>query len=97
MTEISILANIIFGQNSYFSQNLPIFIINFLNSGPQCAVACGSDVDCLLDCFDKRDEALKNCPCRENCPNDCPCPSFNCDLMEPPVADACKDAENNPD
>ena len=37
---------------------------------------------CLPDCNREYYENLKYCPCREFCPNGCPCEGFNCDLID---------------
>jgi len=48
--------------------------------------------DCIT-CYNDREEFIANCPCNDYCPNDCPCPGFDCDLLPP---HPCEDPESNP-
>ena len=44
-----------------------------------CIIACGTaDFLCLGDCARDFDLNVLDCPCRKNCPNGCPCDSYEC-------------------
>ena len=36
------------------------------------------DFACLAVCNRDYESSVKDCPCQENCPNGCPCPSYTC-------------------
>ena len=44
-----------------------------------CMNSCSGNSTCLENCTSDFLEDIKNCPCEENCPNGCPCPSYDCD------------------
>ena len=62
-----------------------------------CLDDCNGDVSCLLECSESRDVFISNCPCKPNCAGGCPCPDFDCDLVQPPIDNSCEDPESNPD
>ena len=43
---------------------------------------CSSAFECITYCELKLNENLKNCPCGEKCPAGCPCPEFDCSIIE---------------
>ena len=45
-----------------------------------CTSECiENDYDCLSLCNKYFNDLLSKCPCREECPNGCPCPDYKCD------------------
>ena len=44
----------------------------------ECIIACEGDNVCMSECTRIYNEQLAFCPCNENCPNGCPCPSYEC-------------------
>ena len=55
-----------------------------------CVTSCSGE-DCI-QCYMDLEDFLANCPCHENCPDDCPCPEFDCDLIG---FGACQDPDTN--
>ena len=49
------------------------------NDFTRCLTKCSSDPLCSSTCSREYDNAFKNCPCQENCPEGCPCPVYKCD------------------
>ena len=44
-----------------------------------CILQCpNGDMVCLGGCGREYDSNVETCPCREDCPNGCPCPNFDC-------------------
>ena len=44
-----------------------------------CMFDCDhNDNVCYADCNRQYDENIQNCPCKPNCPDGCPCPSYEC-------------------
>ena len=44
-----------------------------------CIGSCAhGDFACLAVCNRDYESSVKDCPCQENCPNGCPCPSYTC-------------------
>ena len=50
----------------------------------ECVAGC-DDFDCIFECDKVKSEKIKDCPCQENCPTGCPCPSesFECPSTKP--------------
>ena len=40
----------------------------------------------MSECTRVYNEQLAHCPCHENCPNGCPCPSYECDVISTTTA-----------
>ena len=49
-----------------------------------CSKECNNELDCVLNCSRDLDIDLKKCPCKENCPNGCPCEQYECPLSTTP-------------
>ena len=47
----------------------------FLSKSSECP---SQDDGCFRDCGRELANDLQDCPCQENCPGGCPCPSYNC-------------------
>ena len=47
----------------------------FLTCIENCAE---NDYACLSQCNREYDSNMRDCPCQENCPDGCPCPSYSC-------------------
>jgi hypothetical protein len=41
-----------------------------------------SDASCIATCTRQYDSNIKTCPCEEECPNGCPCPTFQCSAVK---------------
>ena len=83
----------------------------FYDELQKCASECQTGGECIADCVEVYEEAVKNCPCAENCIcklflilktyfsksfwDDCPCGAFDCDLLLDPIAESCKDPSSN--
>merc|ERR1712142_830279 len=44
----------------------------------ECLAGCTGDSSCVLGCSNYYATKLADCPCTENCPNGCPCDSYDC-------------------
>jgi len=47
----------------------------------ECENKCSDNTECM-QCLVDRDEFRSNCPCEENCRDGCPCPKFDCSLLD---------------
>ena len=45
-------------------------------------MACRGEQACISDCSRVFDEALEKCPCHDGCPNGCPCPDYECPVVD---------------
>ena len=66
----------VFSNQTFLSS---VWLFRFLN---RFCLTRNSFFSCLPDCNREYYENLKYCPCREFCPNGCPCEGFNCDLID---------------
>ena len=44
----------------------------------ECVGECNTDYSCSSQCAREFEAQTKNCPCKENCPNGCPCTDYSC-------------------
>ena len=44
----------------------------------ECVGECNTDYSCSSQCSREFEAQTKNCPCKENCPNGCPCTDYSC-------------------
>jgi len=58
----------------------------------ECMSTCEGEA--CRECDQNHEDDLDNCPCQKNCPSGCPCPNFDCDLLNE-LADSCLDLSSN--
>ena len=47
-----------------------------------CLMGCtNADIVCLMECVRQYETNVETCPCQAECPNGCPCPTYDCSAI----------------